>query len=201
VLIIVHAFPKSAFRAFPPIKTSAFLNHCEKSPAPLLYKVEPGVSFRVNFIKTSPPVLEMATGLTLLLNIILILTLVTAAALARPFSEDQFLRTFADEQPRIVAAAEGPVIYSNFDNGTGSPLYRRSGIKRQMQGLFKCGFINTDVFSLLRTSLEHGQAKGNENASGNDKLQTILTRVPSTSLFAGISLKLCKKNSKDSVFC
>lgn len=67
-------------------------------------------------------------GLTLLLQLFLVLTLLSSAILARPFTDDQLLQNFIDES----AVFRQPVAYSKFEKSDSMPYYR-AGIKRQLQ--------------------------------------------------------------------
>jgi hypothetical protein len=64
---------------------------------------------------------------TLLLQLFLVLTLLSSAIIARPFTDEQFLQNFIDEGVRQ------PVGYLKFENSDSVPYYRTGGIKRQIQ--------------------------------------------------------------------
>jgi hypothetical protein len=71
----------------------------------------------------------MASIATLALYLFLALTLISSTVLARPFTDDELLQKFMNDNLRQ------PIAYSNFDDS--DPIPYRAGIKRQMQGLYQ----------------------------------------------------------------
>lgn len=74
---------------------------------------------------------SLTNGLTSALCVFLIFTLISSTVLARPFTNDQLLQKFMADSELI---ARQPIAYSNFESADQIPY--RTGIKRQIQGLF-----------------------------------------------------------------